>query len=174
MYAIDSYNVVHNTYENYLRSNNSNTISLLREITNFELSQRLPELLLMRLDKMAMTASVESRVPFLDNRIVDFAFNLPDDLKIRGKHGKFLLKKVLEKIHPTSNLFVQKKGFGVPVNEWFRNDYKWIQDIIHNSECGKLDIVDLNYVDSLVSAHLSGKVNYGGQLWALINSFYLV
>ncbi len=73
----------------------------LAQMTYLELKLRLPELLLMRVDKMTMATSVEARVPFLDHHLVEFALSLPRSLKVEGKSGKHILKRALEEILPT-------------------------------------------------------------------------
>ncbi len=91
-------------------------------MTYLELKLRLPELLLMRVDKMTMATSVEARVPFLDHQLVEYAMSLPVDLKIKGETGKYILKRALEKVLPSDLLYRRKRGFGAPIREWFRGE----------------------------------------------------
>jgi asparagine synthase (glutamine-hydrolysing) len=84
-----------------------------------DLRLRLPELLLMRVDKMTMATAVEARVPFLDQEFVRMAMSIPQSLKFRNKTLKYLLKKAVEPILPHEIIYRRKQGFGVPVNEWF-------------------------------------------------------
>ena len=100
--------------------------SLLNKFSDFgkktmylELQQRLPELLLMRADKMSMAASLEARVPFLDHRLVEFMFNVPVDLKFKNNQTKYLLKKVAEKYLPSDVIYRKKMGFATPTERWF-------------------------------------------------------
>jgi asparagine synthase (glutamine-hydrolysing) len=78
--------------------------------------------LLVKADRMSMACSLELRVPFLDHKVVEFAFRLPSSLKIRGKTPKYLLKKYMAPTLPEAIIHRTKKGFPVPVNSWFRND----------------------------------------------------
>ena len=89
-------------------------------MTYLELKLRLPELLLMRVDKITMATSVEARVPFLDHHLIEYAMNLPRELKVKGRTGKHILKRALEPILPAEVLYQPKRGFGAPVREWFR------------------------------------------------------
>src|SRR5437667_421305 len=89
-------------------------------MTYLELKLRLPELLLMRVDKITMATSVEARVPFLDHHLIEYAMNLPRELKVKGQTGKHILKRALESILPADVLYQPKRGFGAPVREWFR------------------------------------------------------
>ncbi len=78
----------------------------------------LPNDLLTKLDRCLMAHGVEGRVPFLDSRVADIAFRLPDDMKVRGGKGKYLLRKWLDARLPSADAFAKKKGFTVPVTEW--------------------------------------------------------
>ncbi|HYG80543.1 MAG TPA: asparagine synthase (glutamine-hydrolyzing), partial [Pyrinomonadaceae bacterium] len=90
----------------------------LSRMTYLELKLRLPELLLMRVDKITMATSVEARVPFLDHHLVEYAMGLPRELKVEGRSGKHILKRALEEILPHDLLYSRKRGFGAPVREW--------------------------------------------------------
>src|SRR3989441_5101106 len=92
-------------------------------MTVVDLKLRLPELLLMRVDKMTMATSVEARVPFLDHELVEFAIALPPQLKVRDGVGKYLLKKAVEGLLPHEIIYRPKQGFGAPIAEWFRGDF---------------------------------------------------
>src|SRR5262249_31879007 len=88
-------------------------------MTYLEMHLRLPELLLMRVDKMTMAASVESRVPFLDHRLVTLVASQPQSRKVRRGEPKHLLKKTLETVLPSDIIYRKKQGFGVPIHKWF-------------------------------------------------------
>jgi asparagine synthase (glutamine-hydrolysing) len=88
-------------------------------MTFVELSTRLPELLLMRLDKMTMGASLEGRVPYLDHKFVELALELSEQQKIPGGRLKHLLKQCVRGVIPDSVIDRKKQGFGVPITEWF-------------------------------------------------------
>ena len=90
-----------------------------KQMLYLELKHRLPELLLMRADKMAMAASVETRVPFLDHRLVEFMLHVPAHLKFKHNTTKYLLKKVAQGIIPDLIIQRQKVGFAAPTTRWF-------------------------------------------------------
>lgn len=92
--------------------------STLGWMSYLDLSFRLPELLLMRVDKMSMGAGVEARVPFLDHEFVSFALGIPEAVKTRGGVLKSVLKKAVRGVIPDSIIDRPKQGFGVPVHEW--------------------------------------------------------
>ncbi len=91
----------------------------LNWMTYLDLQLRLPELLLMRVDKMTMGVSLEARVPFLDHELVEFALSIPPSLKTKNGELKYLLKKAIQGLIPDQLLHREKQGFGVPVEEWF-------------------------------------------------------
>jgi asparagine synthase (glutamine-hydrolysing) len=91
----------------------------LKQMTYLELKQRLPELLLMRADKMAMATGLEGRVPFLDHKLVEFMLNVPASLKFKNNQTKYLLKKVAEKYLPKEVIYRKKVGFAAPTVRWF-------------------------------------------------------
>ncbi|MFB0527083.1 MAG: asparagine synthase (glutamine-hydrolyzing) [bacterium] len=112
-----SYEIVEKYYERFLAK------SLIHDYLNFmtylDISFRLPELLLMRVDKMAMAVSLEARVPFLDHKLVEFAMSIPQSVKVRNGELKHIMKKTVERVIPHEIIYRKKQGFGVPVKEWF-------------------------------------------------------
>ncbi len=92
----------------------------LKSMTYLEFKHRLPELLLMRCDKMTMATSVEGRVPFLDHHLVEFAFQIPAHLKYRNGETKYILKKACEGILPHDVIYRTKMGFAAPTKRWFK------------------------------------------------------
>jgi asparagine synthase (glutamine-hydrolysing) len=142
----------------------------LARMTYLELKLRLPELLLMRVDKITMATSVEARVPFLDHHLVEYAMGLPRSLKVEGSSGKHILKRSLEDILPHDLLYSRKRGFGAPVREWFRNSLgEWFDSHLMNSSMRKREFLDYEFVAQLLAQHRSGKKDWGFHLWTLLN-----
>ena len=96
---------------------------ILTRMIYLEFQQRLPELLLMRVDKITMSTSVEARVPFLDPALVDLTMSLPMSLKIPGARPKHLLKEACRGLIPPPIIERRKKGFGAPMREWLAGDF---------------------------------------------------
>ena len=139
-------------------------------MTYLELKLRLPELLLMRVDKMTMAASVEARVPFLDHHLVEYAMGLPVDLKIKGETGKHILKRALEEVLPTDLLYRPKRGFGAPVREWFRGESAGeLNELIMNSALSRRKVFDYEFIRKLADEHRRGARDWSFHLWALLN-----
>ncbi len=93
--------------------------SHLNWMSYVDLNLRLPELLLMRVDKMAMGVSLEGRVPFLDHKFVELAMSIPSAMKTRNGTLKHILKKAVRGVIPDELIDRKKQGFGVPIYEWF-------------------------------------------------------
>ena len=91
----------------------------LQWMSYMDLNMRLPELLLMRVDKMSMGVSLESRVPFLDHKFVELAMSIPEAVKTRNGNLKHILKKSVRGLIPDELIDRKKQGFGVPIHEWF-------------------------------------------------------
>jgi asparagine synthase (glutamine-hydrolysing) len=152
-------------------------VALLRPDSDFaarmsylELKLRLPELLLMRVDKITMATSVEARVPFLDHHLVEYAMSLPVELKIKGTSGKHILKQALEKILPADLLHRPKRGFGAPIREWFRGaGGETLSALIMNSSIRKRELFDYDFIVRLIDEHRRGAHDWSFQLWGLLN-----
>jgi asparagine synthase (glutamine-hydrolysing) len=142
----------------------------MRRMMYLEFRQRLPELLLMRVDKIGMATSIEARVPFLDHRIVEFAFRLPRCIKLGPNDvPKYILKKASEGILPNEHIYRKKMGFAAPVNEWLKTDLKqFLEDHLFQSELLRTH-TNIGYIQNLVRERQSGARNNGQLLWSLLN-----
>ncbi len=142
----------------------------LARMTYMELKLRLPELLLMRVDKITMATSVEARVPFLDHHLVEYAMGLSRKLKVEGNSGKHILKRALEDILPHDLLYSPKRGFGAPIRAWFKTGLGDLFDSsVMNSSMRKRDFFDYGFVSRLMDEHRRGKQDWSFHLWALLN-----
>lgn len=135
-----------------------------------ELMFRLPELLLMRVDKMTMATSVEGRVPFLDHRVVELAFRIPGELKIKNGVTKSILKCAVSDLIPEEIIHRPKVGFHVPVTRWFEQVLSPLADqALLESSMRNLGIWEEREVRRLLSLQREGKGNYGMRIWSLVN-----
>jgi len=139
-------------------------------MTYLELKLRLPELLLMRVDKITMATSVEARVPFLDHHLIEYAMGLPRSLKVRGTTGKHILKRALESVLPKDVLYQPKRGFGAPTREWFRGPEgdSLIQQLL-NSSIRKRNFFDYGFIERMAAEHVRDQSDWSFHLWALLN-----
>ena len=158
-----------NKYLNHIENERPGSDFLAR-MTYLELKLRLPELLLMRVDKITMATSVEARVPFLDHHLVEYALGVPRSLKVEGTSGKHILKRALEDILPRDLLYTRKRGFGAPVREWFRSALGELFDShVLNSTLRKRDLLDYDFVSRMLTQHRNQSKDWGFHLWALLN-----
>jgi asparagine synthase (glutamine-hydrolysing) len=135
-----------------------------------EFRNRLPELLLMRVDKVSMATSVEARVPFLDHRMVEFSMQIPMTLKTKGGEPKYIVKKAVEGIVPHNIIYRRKQGFAAPVNEWLRNEwYGFLESKLLGSFFTRSGYFNKDLVSTLLVDHREGRRNEGQNLWNLLN-----
>jgi asparagine synthase (glutamine-hydrolysing) len=148
-----------NKWSEYFSQKNS---KISKWMTLIDLKIRLPELLLMRMDKLVMQSAVEARVPFLDHKLVEYVLSLPEDLLIDLSTTKSLLKKVASKYLPEQIVNRKKQGFRAPIGEWIKKDEKKFHESVQqfNSLVNLFNERELNQI-------LSGK-DYQKK-WYLIN-----
>jgi asparagine synthase (glutamine-hydrolysing) len=163
-----SYGVVREDLERLLRVRPD--ADQLEQMIYLELKLRLPELLLMRVDKMTMATSVEARVPFLDHHLVEFAMSLPRHMKIRNGETKYILKRALKGVIPDRIINRRKQGFGAPINQWMLDRMgNFVEHTLLNSPLRKRGLFDYDFIARLMAEHRAGRVNYSFFLWSLLN-----
>jgi len=117
-----------------------------------------------------MAASIESRVPFLDHRLVEFASGLPARMKLRGFTTKWILREAVRGILPPEILTRKKMGFPVPFGVWMRGPWKEVaRDVLLDSRSRQRGIIAPESVERLISAHATGQVNGADAIWSLLN-----
>jgi asparagine synthase (glutamine-hydrolysing) len=137
--------------------------SHLNWMSTVDLNLRLPELLLMRVDKMSMGVSLEGRVPFLDHKFVELAMSIPSAMKTTDGVSKYLLKKAVRGVIPDVLIDRKKQGFGIPMDEWF---FERLGDTIRRELmdfCDHTDFLDRTEVLRLINSKKRNKV------WFLFN-----
>lgn len=141
----------------------------LRRMLYVDCHTWLSDNLLERGDRMSMAASVENRPPFLDHRLVELAFRVDSDLKVRGGSGKWILKEIARRHLPDAIVDRRKVGFRVPLDEWFRGG---LRDYAHDLLLGNDSFVgswfDRGVVARIVSDHQRGRRNEELRLWTLL------
>ena len=126
--------------------------------------------LLMKQDQMSMAASIESRVPFLDHHLIEFAARLPDRMKLRGLTTKYILRQAMTGVLPPVILSRKKMGFPVPIGAWLRGPYtSMLDDFVLGDRAITRGLFDASSLRSMVDQHRRGTANHGQRLWALIN-----
>ena len=125
--------------------------------------------LLMKQDQMSMATSVESRVPFLDHKLVEFTAKMPDTMKLRGGTTKYVLRESMKGVLPEKILTRRKMGFPVPIGSWFRGRFKSvIQEYVLSERALSRGIFAPEFVRNLVSLHQAGE-DHSERLWSLVN-----
>jgi asparagine synthase (glutamine-hydrolysing) len=126
--------------------------------------------LLMKQDQMSMAASIESRVPFLDHPLVEFAAALPLRMKLRGLTTKYILRQAMRDLLPPEILSRRKMGFPVPVGAWFAGPFRRVVDeYVLSPRALARGLFDPQVVRGLVEGHASGMQKHDERLWALVN-----
>ena len=139
------------------------------QMMHFDFETYLPEDILTKVDRMSMAHSIESRVPLLDNEVVDFASRLPASLKIRDGRRKHILKEAAAGLLPAHILDRKKQGFAVPLGGWFRGGIRELfSDVLLSRRATERGYFDVKFIERLVDEHVSGRREHTLRLWALV------
>src|SRR2546425_8062552 len=145
------------------------TGDLLHRLLYTDIKTYLVELL-MKQDQMSMAASIESRVPFLDHVLVEFAATIPAEFSVQGLTTKRILREAMKGLLPDSILNRPKMGFPVPFSIWTRGAWNGVaRDILLDRRARQRGILEPHAVDALLRAHAAGTTDGGDRLWSLIN-----
>jgi len=136
------------------------------QLTYFDAKNYLPEDLLMKPDKMCMAHSIEARVPYLDYRLVEYAFSIPSSLKLRGNITKYILKRALKGHLPKDIIRRKKQPFHMPLDEWLSRGLKdYFFDLMQEDINSKL--FNKSYIKKIFDKYESSRLYYGRQIWSL-------
>ena len=135
----------------------------------FDFDTYLPEDILTKVDRMSMAHSIESRVPLLDHEVVTFASSLPPHFKINGGERKLVLKRAAARVLPGDVLTRKKRGFAVPLAEWFRGPLRGlVRDTLQSPRSRQRGYFNPTFVDRLLAEHASGRRDHALRLWVLL------
>jgi asparagine synthase (glutamine-hydrolysing) len=145
------------------------TLPAHSRMMRFDFETYLPEDVLTKVDRMSMAHSIESRVPLLDNEVIEFASTLPASLKIHNGRRKHVLKEAARRLLPAEILDRRKQGFGVPLGVWFRGGLTDLfSDILRSPTTRQRGYFEPAFVDRIVSEHRAGKRDHTLRLWQLL------
>lgn len=129
----------------------------------------LPDDILVKVDRTSMAVSLEGRIPLLDHRVVEFAWRMPADLKLRDRTGKWLLRQVLYKYLPKDLVERPKKGFKIPLESWLRGELsEWACDVLDPRLLRSQGLIEQPLVSAMLEQHLTGKRAWTSQLWTVL------
>ncbi len=125
--------------------------------------------ILVKVDRAAMSNSLETRVPFLDHELFEFVWSLPFNTKINKASGKWILKQVLEKYVPRNMFERPKQGFSVPLADWLRGPLKeWAEELLSSTRLKEENYFNFEIIRRIWKLHLTGKKDYSLKLWSIL------
>jgi asparagine synthase (glutamine-hydrolysing) len=125
--------------------------------------------MLTKVDRLTMAAGVEARVPFLDHELVEWAFSLPNELKLKNGEGKFLVKRALESRLPDEILYRPKAGFNLPLGKWLRTGLReMVGDLLSPAAVARRGYFRPEVVSRMVDEHMKGRDDIGNRLFVLL------
>lgn len=134
-----------------------------------DLKSYLVDDILVKVDRMSMATSLETRVPLIDHKVVEFAFRIPGHLKLKGMTTKWIFKKTMERLLPPQNIYRSKEGFSIPIKLWLRNELKELMlHYLSESRIRDAGIFNFDPIKHKIDSHMEGRENYSHQLWALL------
>jgi len=146
----------------------SSDLSVLSRLLYLNARTYLLDDLLPKMDRMAMAHGLETRSPFLDRALAEYAASLPDALKRRGGRGKVVLKAAMAGLLPADIIDRRKHGFGVPLGAWFRGELRPMveETLLDRPRLGTR--LDVARVRALFDEHVAGRADHGHPLWLLL------
>ena len=153
----------------------SNSEHLEEKMMKADFLSYLPDDILCKVDRSSMYFSLETRAPFLDRELIDFAFNLPLEFKIRNGQSKWVLRKILEKYVPIHFFDRPKQGFAIPISEWMRTDLRdWTESMLSDDILDTHGLFNKTLINKIKKEHFDGQYNHEHKLWSIVqfNQWY--
>ena len=148
---------------------NADTDDHLSSILYTDIKTYLPGDILVKVDRMSMANSLETRAPLLDYRVVEYAAQIPAALKLYGKEKKYILKKAFERMLPEDILYRKKMGFSVPLAHWLRHELRpTVEQFLLSSNSGVANFFEPAGIRNLWQRHLAGDDQFTQELWSLL------
>ena len=134
-----------------------------------DLATYLPNDILVKIDRAAMASSLETRVPFLDHKLIEYVWKIPHSLKYRNNQGKWILRQILNKYVPKKLTERPKMGFGVPIDTWLRGPLKdWAENLLDEKRLQQDGYLNSKIIRLKWKEHILGKKNWQSDLWDIL------
>jgi len=141
----------------------------IEQMQFLDMNLYLAEDILTKVDRAAMTVSLETRAPFLDPRVGQFAASIPLEFKLKGKSGKYILKEAMKDLLPHEILHRPKKGFGIPIAEWLKGRLNpLLHEMLDAKRLKEQGLFESAYVAKLIGEHETGSASHHKELWNLL------
>ncbi len=141
----------------------------IEQMQYLDINLYMAEDILTKVDRAAMAVSLETRAPFLDPRVGQFAASIPLEFKLKGKSGKHILKEAMKDLLPHSILHRPKKGFGIPIAEWLKGRLNpLLHDMLDAKRLKEQGLFESEYVSKLIREHEIGSASHHKELWNLL------
>jgi asparagine synthase (glutamine-hydrolysing) len=145
-------------------------LDAINRLLYVDLKSFLVDDIMVKVDRMTMAVSLESRAPLLDHRLAEFLFSLPGDVKLRRGVGKAILKDVVRPRLPAEVIDRPKEGFSIPMKNWLRGPLAGMaRELLSPASIGRLGMFDQKTVDRLLAGHLSGREDHAHRIWPLMH-----
>ena len=147
----------------------SDAKNVIERMQYADINYYLAEDILTKVDRAAMAVSLETRAPFLDPRVAQFAASIPVEYKLRGKSGKVILKEAMKPLLPHAILHRPKKGFGIPIAQWLKGRLNpLLHDMLAPERLRDQGLFNAGYVQKLITEHETGRASHHKELWTLL------
>jgi asparagine synthase (glutamine-hydrolysing) len=161
--------LVKETYDNFMFPAADVDLDYISEMQFIDTLTYLPNDILTKVDRASMAVSLEARVPFLDYRVVEFAWRLPLSYKLNQNNSKLILRNVLNRYVPEHVFNRPKMGFGVPIGDWLRGPLQeWANDLLSEKKLKNMGLLNESPILTRWREHQSGKYNWQYSLWGVL------
>lgn len=144
-------------------------ISTIQSLMIADAITYLPDDILVKVDRAAMSCSLETRAPLLNHRIAEFAWGLPDNQRMRDGRSKWICRELLGTRIPKELFEREKQGFSMPIGAWLRGALRdWAQDILFSRRACEFDLINRSLVKTMWDEHIAGRRNWQSNLWDLV------